>query len=96
MAVLLTSPGVPVADDRLIAELWGDDPPPAHHQLQVYVSGLRGSSASYRMGTATGWEASALVWYGEVLTTLGDPQAPPILPLRAPFSREPCRSFAAG
>jgi hypothetical protein len=27
------------------------------------------------MGTATGWEASALVWYGEVLTTLGDPQA---------------------
>ncbi|HEX9124634.1 MAG TPA: AfsR/SARP family transcriptional regulator, partial [Actinomycetota bacterium] len=43
LAVLLTSPDVPVSDDRLILELWGDDPPPsAHHQLQVYVSRLRG------------------------------------------------------
>jgi predicted ATPase/DNA-binding SARP family transcriptional activator len=43
LAVLLTSPGVPVSDDRLVDQLWGGDPPPsAHHQLQVYVSRLRG------------------------------------------------------
>lgn len=42
LAVLLTSPGTPVSDDRLADELWGDEPPPsAHHLLRVYVSRLR-------------------------------------------------------
>ncbi|HSC90187.1 MAG TPA: BTAD domain-containing putative transcriptional regulator [Gaiellaceae bacterium] len=42
LAVLLTSPEVPVSDDRLVDELWGDDPPAsAHHLVQVYVSRLR-------------------------------------------------------
>jgi predicted ATPase/DNA-binding SARP family transcriptional activator len=42
LAVLLTAPGTPVSDDRLVDELWGEVPPPsAHHLLQVYVSRLR-------------------------------------------------------
>ncbi|HZD87722.1 MAG TPA: helix-turn-helix domain-containing protein, partial [Gaiellaceae bacterium] len=42
LAVLLTSPNVPVSDDRLLDELWGDEPPPsARHLLHVYVSRLR-------------------------------------------------------
>jgi predicted ATPase len=42
LAVLLTSPNAPVSDDRLVDELWGDDPPAsAHHLVQVYVSRLR-------------------------------------------------------
>ncbi len=43
LAVLLTSPNVSISDDRLIDELWGDDPPAsARHVLQVYASELRG------------------------------------------------------
>ena len=42
LAVLLTSPNVAISDDRLIDELWGDDPPAsARHLLQVYASQLR-------------------------------------------------------
>jgi predicted ATPase len=42
LAVLLTSPNVPVSDDRLVDELWGAEPPPsAHHLVQVYVSRVR-------------------------------------------------------
>ena len=42
LAVLLTSPNLPVSDDRLVDELWGDEPPPsAHHLVHVYVSRLR-------------------------------------------------------
>ncbi|MEI8335087.1 MAG: winged helix-turn-helix domain-containing protein, partial [Chloroflexota bacterium] len=42
LAVLLTSPGTAVPDDRLVDELWSEDPPPsANHLLQVYVSRLR-------------------------------------------------------
>jgi DNA-binding SARP family transcriptional activator len=42
LAVLLTSPGTAVSDDRLIDELWGEDPPPsARHLLRVYVSRVR-------------------------------------------------------
>jgi predicted ATPase/DNA-binding SARP family transcriptional activator len=42
LAVLLTSPGAPICDDRLIDELWGEDPPPsARHLLRVYVSRVR-------------------------------------------------------
>ncbi len=43
LAVLLTSPNVAISDDRLIDELWGEDPPAsARHVLQVYASELRG------------------------------------------------------
>ena len=43
LAVLLTSPNIPVTVDRLVDELWGDAPPlSAHHLVQVYVSRLRG------------------------------------------------------
>jgi predicted ATPase/DNA-binding SARP family transcriptional activator len=43
LGVLLASPNVAISDDRLIDELWGDDPPAsARHLLQVYVSQLRG------------------------------------------------------
>src|SRR5512145_2468034 len=43
LAVLLTSPNVAISDDRLIDELWGEDPPAsARHLLQVYASELRG------------------------------------------------------
>ena len=43
LAVLLTSPNVSISDDRLIDELWGDDPPAsARHPLQVHASQLRG------------------------------------------------------
>ena len=43
LAVLLTSPNLSIPDDRLIDELWGDDPPAsARHLLQVYASQLRG------------------------------------------------------
>ena len=53
LAVLLTSPGTAVSDDRLVDELWGDDPPPsAHHLLQVYVSRLRAL-----LGERRGWAA---------------------------------------
>jgi predicted ATPase/DNA-binding SARP family transcriptional activator len=42
LAVLLTSPNVPVSDDRLMDELWGEEPPTsARHLLHVYVSRLR-------------------------------------------------------
>jgi predicted ATPase/DNA-binding SARP family transcriptional activator len=42
VALLLASPGTAVSDDRLVDELWGDEPPPsAHHLLHVYVSRLR-------------------------------------------------------
>jgi predicted ATPase/DNA-binding SARP family transcriptional activator len=42
LAVLLASPNVSVSDDRLMDQLWGNDPPPsAHHLVQVYVSRLR-------------------------------------------------------
>jgi predicted ATPase/DNA-binding SARP family transcriptional activator len=42
LAMLLTSPGTLVSDDRLIDGLWGDDSPPsARHLLRVYVSRLR-------------------------------------------------------
>jgi predicted ATPase/DNA-binding SARP family transcriptional activator len=42
LAVLLTSPNLPVSDDRLVEELWGDDSPrSAQHLVQVYVSRLR-------------------------------------------------------
>jgi DNA-binding SARP family transcriptional activator len=42
LAVLLLSPRVAVSDDRLIDDLWGDEPPAtAAHTIQVYVSNLR-------------------------------------------------------
>ena len=42
LGVLLTSPNVPVSDDRLVDELWDDEPPPsAHHLVHVYISRLR-------------------------------------------------------
>ncbi|HEY5629879.1 MAG TPA: BTAD domain-containing putative transcriptional regulator [Candidatus Limnocylindrales bacterium] len=42
LAVLLSSPNAPVAADRLVDELWGENPPPsAHHLLEVYASRLR-------------------------------------------------------
>jgi hypothetical protein len=42
LAELLASPNVPVSDDRLIDELWGDEAPrSARHLLQVYASRLR-------------------------------------------------------
>ncbi len=42
LAALLLRPGETVSAERLIDELWGDDPPEtAHNTLQVYVSQLR-------------------------------------------------------
>ena len=42
LAVLLLHAGEVVSTDRLIDELWGDDPPPtAAHTVQVFVSRLR-------------------------------------------------------
>ena len=42
LAVLLLHPGQVVAADRLIDELWGEDPPDtARNVLQVYVANLR-------------------------------------------------------
>lgn len=35
------------------------------------------------LANGTGWEASALVWYGEVLTALGDPDAAEAATVRA-------------
>jgi predicted ATPase/DNA-binding SARP family transcriptional activator len=42
LALLLVSPNRAISTDRLIDELWGDDPPPsARHLVQVYASRLR-------------------------------------------------------
>jgi predicted ATPase/DNA-binding SARP family transcriptional activator len=42
LAVLLSAPNAPVAADRLVDELWGEDSPPsARHLLEVYASRLR-------------------------------------------------------
>ena len=42
LACLLLPPNEVVSSDRLIDDLWGDDPPPtAEHMLHVYVSRLR-------------------------------------------------------
>lgn len=42
LALLMLTPDRVVAVDRLVDELWGDEPPgTAKHALQVYVSGLR-------------------------------------------------------
>lgn len=42
LARLLTSPGQLVTADRLVEDLWAEDPPPsARHALHVYVSRLR-------------------------------------------------------
>jgi DNA-binding SARP family transcriptional activator/tetratricopeptide (TPR) repeat protein len=42
LAVLALQPGRVVSIDRLIEDLWSEDPPPtAEHVLQVYVSNLR-------------------------------------------------------
>src|SRR5579884_3231476 len=44
LLALLGRPGETVSTDRLIDELWGDDPPEtAQNTLQVYVSQLRRS-----------------------------------------------------
>lgn len=43
LALLLASPNRVVSTDRLMEEMWGDDPPKqARHSLQTYVSNLRG------------------------------------------------------
>jgi predicted ATPase/DNA-binding winged helix-turn-helix (wHTH) protein len=42
LAMLLTSPGTLVSDDRLVDGLWGEEPPAsARHLVRVYVSRLR-------------------------------------------------------
>ncbi len=42
LALLLVSPNRAISTDRLVDELWRDDPPPsARHLVQVYVSRLR-------------------------------------------------------
>jgi DNA-binding SARP family transcriptional activator len=59
LALLVVSTPEPVTRDRLIDELWGENPPAsAHHGVQVYVSGVRkvwraaGSDAEVRSSKA--------------------------------------------
>jgi predicted ATPase/DNA-binding SARP family transcriptional activator len=62
LAVLLTSPGAPISDDRLVDELWGEDPPPsARHVVQVYVSRLRAILGSLPDGPRIVREGSGYV-----------------------------------
>jgi DNA-binding SARP family transcriptional activator len=52
LALLVLRVGKTVTTDRLIEEVWGDDPPPsAQHALGVHVSGLRRSLGSDRIET---------------------------------------------
>jgi len=52
LAVLVLHAGETVSNDRLIEEVWGDDPPPgAHHTLGVHVSGLRRAIGPDRVET---------------------------------------------
>lgn len=47
LAVLLLHAGHVVSSDRLVDELWGEEPPPtATHTIQVYVSNLRKALAT--------------------------------------------------
>ena len=42
LALLILHVGETISTDRLIEEVWGQDPPPsAHHTLGVHISGLR-------------------------------------------------------
>ena len=53
LAVLLLDANQAVSVDRLIEELWGDEPPKsARHGLEVYVSGLRKVIGADRIRTA--------------------------------------------
>jgi DNA-binding SARP family transcriptional activator len=52
LALLVLRVGQTVTTDRLIEEVWGDDPPPsAQHALGVHVSGLRRALGSDRIET---------------------------------------------
>src|SRR5262245_16054433 len=50
LAILLLEEGRPVSADRLIDELWGDEPPPtARGSLQVRIAGLRQTLGKQRI-----------------------------------------------
>lgn len=52
LAVLALHAGETISSDRLIEEVWGDNPPPgAHHTLGVHVSGLRRTIGTDRVET---------------------------------------------
>jgi predicted ATPase/DNA-binding winged helix-turn-helix (wHTH) protein len=51
LAILLASPNRHVSDDRLLDELWADEPPPtARHLLRVYTSRLRSALSQAEAG----------------------------------------------
>lgn len=55
LALLLLHSGDTVSADRLVDELWGDDPPPsAQHALEVHVSNLRRAIGTERVETQPG------------------------------------------
>jgi DNA-binding SARP family transcriptional activator len=66
LAVLLLSAGQVVSRDRLIEELWADDPPAAaRHAVEVNVSRLRkalGANGSALVTRAPGYVSSASAW----------------------------------
>ena len=55
LALLVLDLGRTVASDRLVDEIWGEDPPPsALHALRVHVAGLRRALGPDRIQTQPG------------------------------------------
>jgi predicted ATPase/DNA-binding SARP family transcriptional activator len=67
LALLLLNVGRPVAADRLVTEIWGDEPPDgARDSLYTYVSNLRGAVGPDRLVRANGGYRLAAIEGDEV------------------------------